>query len=135
MKINQFDRTNLRAINEDIQSALKSVAEKYGINFRYKGTSFSANNATFKIEGSVISETGIVETKERRDFKLFGYNYGLWPELLDSEINYAGEQYIVVGLNTRSPKFCVVGKRVSDGKTFKLTAEGVTRNQKKPTTV
>jgi len=125
MKIDSFDRTNLRLISADLEAALAPVAAKYGITFSYRGARFLADNATFKIEAATIGSGGVVNTRERDNFKLYASMYGLKDTDLDREISYAGKKYIIIGLNTRRQKYPIVAKRVEDGKTILLTCEGV----------
>ena len=125
MKIDSFDRTNLRLISVDLQAVLASVAAKYGITFSYRGARFLADNATFKIEAATIGSGGVANTRERDNFKLYASMYGLKDTDLDREISYAGKKYVIIGLNTRRQKYPIVAKRVEDGKTILLTCEGV----------
>jgi hypothetical protein len=125
MKITKFDRTNLRLIADYLKTALASVEEKYGITFTYKGARFTASNATFKIEGITIGTDGVAVSKERQDFLQYHSLFNLPKEVLDQEVDFAGDVFVVTGLNTRSQKYPVTAKRVSDGKGFKLGADGV----------
>ena len=130
MKIDKFDKPVLRLISADIEAALAPVAAKYGITFVYKGARFLEKSATFKIEGATIGAGGVVQNKDREMFKLYARSYGLSPSDLDRQIGYGWqrEQYILIGLNTRRPKYPIVAKRVSDGKIILLTADGVKRS-------
>jgi hypothetical protein len=125
MKIDSFDRTNLRLISADLEAAIAPVAAKYGITLSYKGARFLEDNATFKIEAATIGVSGVANTRERDNFKLYASMYDLKDTDLDREITYAGKQYIIIGLNTRRSKYPIVAKRVADGKTILLTREGV----------
>jgi hypothetical protein len=125
MKIDSFDRTNLRLIADDIRTALAPIAVKWGITLDYKGARFSPDNVTFKMEGATIGSGGVSNTRERDNFKLYASMYGLKDTDLDKEISYAGKKYIIVGLNTRRQKYPIVAKRVEDGKTILLTCEMV----------
>jgi hypothetical protein len=125
MKITKFDLPSLRLISADIETALKPIAEKYGITFTYKGARFTASNATFKVEGITIGTDGVTVSKERQDFLQYHSLFNLPKEVLDQEVNFAGDVYLITGLNTRSQKYPVTAKRVSDGREFKLGADGV----------
>ena len=125
MKIDSFDRINLRPLSIDIQSALAPIAAKYGITLQYKSSRFSPDNVTIKIEGATIGSSGVANTRERDDFKLYASMYGLKETDLDKEISYTGKKYIIIGLNTRRSKYPIVAKRIEDGKTILLTCEMV----------
>ena len=123
--ITEFDRTNLRALRTDIETALASVATKHGIVLTYKSANYLPNNVNIKIEGATIGAGSVVNSSERDAFKYDAYLYCLKAEDLDKEITYAGEQFIITGLNRRRTRFPIVAKQVSTGRTRCLTAEGV----------
>ena len=125
MKIDSFDRTNLRMISDDIKTALAPVAAKYGITLQYKGARFSSDNAIFKMESATVGSTGVANTRERDDFKRYASMYGLSDTDLDKQISYAGRKYIIKGLNTRRSKYPIIATRVEDSKTILLTCEMV----------
>ena len=125
MKIDSFDRINLRLISADLEAAFAPVAAKYGITFSYKGARFLADNATFKIEAATIGASGVANTRERDNFKLYASMYGLKDTDLDKEITYNGKRFVIKGLNTRRQRYPIVATRVADGKTLLLTVEGV----------
>ena len=52
MKIDQFDKTNLRFLSADIQQALVVVGAKYGISLTYKGARYESTSATLKSGGT-----------------------------------------------------------------------------------
>ena len=68
---------------------------------------------------------GKVISRERQDFLQYHSLFDLPKEGLDQSIDFGGDLYVVTGLNTRSQKYPVPATRVSDGKGFKLGADGV----------
>jgi len=52
----QIDRNIINLIAKDMESALQDVAKKYDVEIKYKGGSFTQNNATLKIDISTISQ-------------------------------------------------------------------------------
>jgi hypothetical protein len=125
MKIDSFDRTNLRLIADDIKAALAPIAAKWGITLDYKGARFSSDNAVFKMEGATIGVTGVANTRERDNFKLYASMYGLKDTDLDREITYGSKKYKIIGLNTRRQKYPIVAIRLTDNKPILLTCEMV----------
>lgn len=125
MKIKEFDRTNLRQIQADIQTALKSVADNYGISLTYKGARFSATNVSIKLEGAVIGAGGVVETKERKDWKVYAEMFGLKSAWLDKTFVVAGDSYIIAGLATRKSKYPVLATCVRNQKRFKFPIDTI----------
>jgi hypothetical protein len=120
MKITSFDRTNLRALAADIDAALKTVADKYGISLKERGCSFMANNATFKIEGAVIGSDGNTMTAERQDFIRYAEMYDLKTTDLGRLFTFNGEGYTITGLKSRSNKAPILAKSEKNGKSYKF---------------
>jgi hypothetical protein len=127
MKITQFDRQNLRVLAAELETALKPIADKYGIVFKPGGTRFSPESAIFKIEGATVGTTGEVRSKERESFKQLAELYGMKTEMLDGEVVFRGELYTIVGLSPRRSKFPVNIKRLSDGKVFLIGSDVAVR--------
>ena len=125
MKIKSFDRSNLRLLTGDIQTALKSVADKYGISLTYKSARFSVSNVTIKLEGAVIGAGGVVETKEHRDWKLYAPGYGLKTEWLGKAFIHGPDQFVISGLATRKSKYPVLATNVRNQKRFKFPVNTV----------
>lgn len=120
-KINSLDRTAVRRINDDIQSALDAVAKRYGVQIKVGNSRFSDSNCTTKIDISTVNEGGTVMTKEATDFNRFATSFGITKKLGDTfEFRY--DTYEIVGLKPRSSKYPVLAKNVSNGKTFKFPA-------------
>jgi hypothetical protein len=125
MKIKAFDKANLRLLTNDIQLSLRQLSADYGISLTYKSARFSPSNVSIKLEGATINASGVVETKERKDWKLFASYYGLKESWLDKAFVNAGEQFVVVGLAPRKRKFPVLATCVSTQKRFKFPVETI----------
>ena len=118
-KINSLDRTAVRRINDDIQSALDAVAKRYGVQIKVGNSRFSNTNCTTKIDISTVSEGGTVMTKEATDYNRYASSFGLTKKLGETfEFRY--DTYEIVGLKPRSSKYPVLAKNLSNGKTFKF---------------
>ena len=113
-----LNRANVKAISDDIMEALKAVSLKYGVKFSYKGGSFSPSNATYRIEAAIVGNDGVAETRERKDYQIYCYQYGLKPEWLDKSFNHISDKYTIVGLSTRKSKNPVLCRNERSGKTF-----------------
>jgi hypothetical protein len=125
MNITSFDRTNLRIIHDEINAALKPIAEKYGITFTDRGARFNPTNATFKIESSVVSSDGVVQSSDRQSFTALAPMYGLQSSDLDRLFLFRGEGYTITGLKPRSPKSPILAVSKKNGKTYKFTVDMV----------
>ena len=106
-KIESFNPQNLKALRAEMDEALKSVAAKYGVAIRTGNARYTAENTTFKIDISTVSN-GVVIDKSAADFTRYCGGYGLKPEHLGAAITFNGERYTIKGLasgrshNTRS---------------------------------
>lgn len=125
MKVTKFDRITCKRVGEQVTERLEQLAAELGLAIKYKGGTFGEGSFTMKIEACVIGENGIVHSKEREDFTRYAAMFDLDPAMLDQTIPMAsGESFTITGLKPASEKFPVLARR-TDGKTFKLTADGV----------
>lgn len=120
-KINSLDRAAVRRINNDIELALKAVADRYGVQIKVGNSRFSNTNCTTKIDISTVNEGGTVMTKEATDFNRFAASFGITKKLGDT-FDFRYDRYEIVGLKPRSSKYPVLAKSLSSGKTFKFPA-------------
>ncbi len=119
-------RQLLKILREEIDQALKTVGEKHGLEFQAGSASFSGNNFTFKLAGSMIGEDGKAVTKEVETFKAFAKLYGLQPEDLGKEFTRHGRRFTICGLKMSAKKYPIMATR-DDGERFKFPAEDVVR--------
>jgi hypothetical protein len=122
MSIIAFDRQSLKAIEVDLEIALKAVADKHGIALVLGGGRFSANLYKPKIEFATKGESGEVHSRERSDFRVFAGYHGLRPDDLGKAFVYQGRRYTLEGYKHASRKAPFLGKR-DDGKVFKFPVE------------
>jgi hypothetical protein len=119
-----FTPSVLKDLRDDINAALESVGAKYNVKLTAGNVSYTADNATFKLQAASISESGDVLTKEASDFKVFAASYGLKPEDLGKPFTTGTGTYTIVGLRSRSYKMPIIGKN-SNGKMFKFSPQAV----------
>ena len=125
-KVTKIDRPTLRLLAEEIAAAAQSVAQKHGLNIRYDGGQYAGLFGTVRLKVSTISDNGVVESEERREWGLYCTSFGFKPEHLDKPFTVRGYDYKISGLKAASGKYPILGLR-SDGKTFKFPAEVVKR--------
>lgn len=120
-------RDKANEIARDMLAALQDVAKKHGIQIKDKGGRFDPNggNATFKFEAAFLNAQGTAETRERTAFTRQAKFFNLKPEWLDMEFAFAGDDYKIIGLNTKAYKAPVLAIQSSNGKTYKFKAEHV----------
>ena len=120
-KVTSFDRQNIRQINSEIESAIKSIAEKYGLEVKLGSTRFTNSNFTTKLQVATVGEGGITMSKEATDFNRYKTILGINMEL-GQEFQRSGKTFTIVGLKPRSKKYPILAK-CSDGKTYKLPVD------------
>lgn len=123
--ITQIDRPTVRLISDRIMEALKTVSDELGIQFNYKGGTFSPNNCTLKIEASVRAPDGTVIDREREAFKRSAFIFGLNPEMLDKTFVSNGEEFRIVGLSPRKSKYPVIAMNTGNQKKYKFTPAAI----------
>jgi hypothetical protein len=122
-KIKTFDRTNLRLLRDDVESALNAVADKYGIDLRLGTGRFASENVTFRLEGSVVRAEGVV-TREAAEFSQYADLFALEASDLGRTFQYRGQRYEIVGARLSNSKYPVLAKN-RNGKVYKFTAADV----------
>jgi hypothetical protein len=122
-KINQFDRQSLRALRADLDSAMATIANKYGIQLNAGNISFTSDTATIKVAAGII-KNGTAVTAEAKSFEQYKNLVGLGAFKVGDSINIQGKQYTITGYKPRSSKapVCV---RNAQGSGFKVSVEMV----------
>ncbi len=126
----KLDLAALRVLRSQLEQVLKSVADKNNIALILGKVTYDrdGNTATFKLEAAVKSETGEAITREYRDYEQYASMFDVDPSKLNTVIRVGRKQFKIVGLNTKSRKFPVLGKCVEDGKQYGLPASVVRLN-------
>lgn len=123
MKILTIDRSALRMINADINSAIQLVARKYGVSIKTTNSTFSNKTATTKVEISVISANGVVNTPERDAFNRYAKMFGVTKNLGET-FNHNGATFTISGFAPRSSKYPVLATD-SRGKGYKFSVRAI----------
>jgi hypothetical protein len=121
-KINQFDRQSLRALRVDLDSAMATIASKYGIQLSAGNISFTSDTATIKVAAGII-KNGTVMTVEAKSFNQYKRLVGLDAFNVGDSINIQGKQYTITGYKPRSSKAPVCVSR--DGRGYKVSVDMV----------
>lgn len=100
MTIKTFDKQNLKTLREDITNALAQVEKKHGIrlslgNIRFNANTFGAKLEAMTIDASAPQVEGNV--KWQKQFKQNAVFYGLSPDDLGKEFEYAGSKFTIAG--------------------------------------
>lgn len=124
----QFDKTSVTKVMEDMKKAMAIVAKRHGIQLHQTRGSWQPSELNVKF--SVIPEnfndsTGELQTPESRDYEVYAFSYGLKKEWLGQEFSSGRKRFKVHGLKTRSHKYPVLAQDLATGKIYKFTANQV----------
>jgi ribosomal protein L6P/L9E len=111
-KVTQFDNVILRKLREEIDSALKGVGEKYGLQLKAMGCTYEPTLAKYKLEVATTKEDGKAVEKIEIDLERYREIYGLSKEDTTKVFKYHGEDYKIAGINVRK-KFPIIIRPVS----------------------
>ena len=117
-----IDKTKMKQMRNDINTALTEISKKHGVHMELKNGRYGNNTFSFKLEGGVTNSDGFTVTVESETFKLNANLYGLSPENLFSTTIINGEQYEIVGLKTKNHKYPIITRNIKTGKTYKMPA-------------
>ena len=125
-KITQFDRQSLRALRVDLDSAMASIASKYGIELSAGNISFTSETATIKVDAGIIGSNGRAATPEAKAFDQYKGLVGLSSFNVGDSVNIQGKQYTITGYKPRSKKSPVCIENVK-GQGYKVSVAMVKR--------
>jgi hypothetical protein len=135
--IKAFDKTNLKNLRADLDSAFAEISKKHGISLSIGNISYSPEKATSRLTMVATGDSNISSNGNSRtaaaaaEFKLYAKSFGLKLEHLGAILKHGRDTYKLVGLNPKAPKFCVVATRVDDGKTYRLPESSIRSLQSK----
>lgn len=120
MKITKLDTIILKEIRAEINSALKSVSDKFGLaKIETLSGSYNENSFAFKIQGIL---DGVVATNHDAQYAEM---LGLPSDIIGRTIIMNGVQFKVERLEPNRPKNQIVIMHLGNGKTYKTTADSV----------
>jgi hypothetical protein len=130
--INSFDKSNLKQLRIDMESALLQVAQKHNIKITVGSARFTDTNTTFKVELATKSNDGAVNTRSVSEFKACCDSYGLKPEHLGKTFSYLGERFRLDGMaGSRSIKYVFLATKLSNGVQYRVPEAYVRELQSK----
>ena len=115
-KIKAFSKPTLKMLRDEINAALAPVAAKHGIDLHAGNGTFGLANFTLKLNGAVVSDSGVVKDKYRQALEI------RYPQYVDKEVRLSnGEKAKVDGYNSRGKKYPFLATSLSSGKRFKMS--------------
>lgn len=124
MKIQKFDKTNLRPLREAIEAALAAPAAEFGIALELKKISY--NDTTFRvaIEAALTDANGEAVKPEVIDYSE-SISFLKLPKLGTKFVSN-GRDFEVTRHEPSRPKYNVIAKDVRTGKMFKFIGSEIT---------
>lgn len=126
MTTTTIDRALARTLSSEIEAAVASIGESYGVKIATGNGRFSPTNLTLKLNISTIGKDGAVNTKEADDFRRYAMRWGLEKTDLGASFRREGIEYTITGAKPRSKKYPILATR-PDGRTFKFGASTISR--------
>lgn len=123
----KFDKTNLKAMREDFQLAMKDFEKKYNVSVVMGNISYS--ELEFHAKVTVTSKEKNSEDNERAEFERNCRMYGLTKEDYGRIIQHKGKNYTLIGFENSRPKFCIRARGV-DGKEILFSELAIAKFQK-----
>lgn len=102
-----LNRKTVVTIRQEMDAALRLVAQRHGMTFVAKGVTYSPS------EGTISYRAGVVAQEIRK---------AIHPAIGKS-FTFKGKDYEIVDYVARRHKYPVSAKRVRDGKIFKFTKQ------------
>lgn len=114
-KLNRMEKLVADSLCREAIALLKPLGEKYGLQISNHGGRFTDTCLTSKFEFAIVSDTGVVMTREAKYFSLFAGDNGIDTEALGKTFTHVGDSYTVLGMkpNRRNPIVC---KKIGDTK-------------------
>ena len=134
--LTSFNKSNLADVRSAINTSLNDVADHFGITLEIGNISFQDNRFSTKITANIVSEDGVVQTREREDFTRYAQSLcDLDPDWLDDSFtdrgiasgSSRGLTYKITGLKTKARKNKIMLECVSDGRGYVAPAFMVKR--------
>ena len=125
MKIQNIDSPALTMIRRALEPALRELGEKHGITIAVGRGSYGGETGTLKLELATLGENGEVESPAAKDFKAHAELFGLKATDLGRRFVSNGSEFVISGLKPRNRKYPIIATKVSDGKTFKFSEDGM----------
>ena len=123
-QIKNFGHQEITALSKEIQSALDTIKNKYGLaelsigSIWFNPFSFSA-----KLTASMPEQRQYAETFALEEAKYFAVQNGLPENLLRMKFISNGQTHTIIRVETRNPKYPIITYCAEDGKKYKFTVQ------------
>ena len=110
-----IQKAMLQTFRVDFAEAVAALETQYHCKIALGNITYDAQSFRSKLEVVMQNEDGVVETKERIDYKSHCHLIDLKPEWLDRSFIANGKTWTVVGLKPRATKRPVVVESAEGG--------------------
>lgn len=121
-KISRFTPKVLRELATEIEKATADVAERHGVSIHYVKGKYAPGDADLTFH---VSLDGVDPAKS--DFDQFCTAFGLSKEDYGKTVSVFGDTFEIVGLSPKATKNVVIGKKLTNGKRYRLPLAEVQR--------
>ncbi len=117
-------RDLVKQLHRDVDDAIKFIADKYNLVSSSGGFSYNKTEGRVRVTFQALTEneSGVIETPDERDFRLYADGYGLKPTDINRVFVSNGEKFKITGLKPSRRKYPVSAERVRDNKSFKFSS-------------
>lgn len=124
VKINQLGKQEIILLRAEIQAALDNIKSRHGMTeLTLVGISYNVSSFTAKITGKVKND--ISEDFEKTEAKFFAYTHGLPEDFIGYNFIMEGKFFTITHLETKNPKYPVIAKCKTTGRTYKFTVQRI----------
>ncbi len=116
----EITRASCKVIRNKLNAELVKVGEKLGLVISAGNASYTDTSVTFKVE-CVIE--GVDKAKENFERECFLFN--LPADAYNKTFHFNRQDWKLVGLKTRSPKFPIIASKVGQSGKYKLPERAV----------
>ena len=125
MKISNIDSPALTMIREALEPVLQGIGKQYGITLTVGRGAYGGETGTLKIELATLGENGEAESPAAKEFKQYADLFGLKATDLGRRFVSKGNEFEISGLKPRNRKYPIIGTKLSDGRSFKFSEDGM----------
>lgn len=124
----QINRQTLPTIRDDMNAALRAVAEKHGLAINVGDCSFTEATATFKVLVAMGGENGesAQALKAQADWRTYASAFGLDAAWLGRTFTNGGNTFRIDGLLPNKRAKPILVTRTDNGKQYVFRVEDVT---------
>ena len=119
-----MNKAQVQQMRTEIKTALSDVAKKYGMDITKANATYNDCGVDWRLSFSGQNSSG--NTAEEQHYADYASMYGMKSEWLGQNYkDWNGDEFTLVGMKSRRQKYQFLGKRVSDGRTYKFMANHI----------